>query len=114
MDRAVRYQDQKRALAVGRGLSYRYHRHVLTGLSFLIEPEQSIVVVASFADDYHPPDQKELDEIMLPGEVIDKSLTDLISSVPQHTMMLMGDGLRLFEVYYRARHDLDDRDPIVL
>jgi len=114
MDMAVRYQDNRRALAVGRRLSYRYHRHVLTGLSFLIEPEQSVIVIASFASAYHRPNQKELDEIMLPGEVIDKSLTDLIHSVPERTMMLMGDGLHMFEIYYRARHGLDDRDPIVL
>lgn len=114
MERAVRYRDQKRAIEVGHRLSDHYFRDVMTGLSFLIEPDQAVIVIAAFDHPRRQPHLKEVDSLMLPGEIIQKSLSDLIHSMPPNTMMLLGDGLKLFEVYYRARHDLDPRDPIIL
>ncbi|MBA7627488.1 hypothetical protein ES703_34950 [subsurface metagenome] len=113
MERAVRYRDQKHALQIGHLLGDHFTTEVMTGLNFFIEPDQSVIVIACFTNTDHQPDPKAVDSLMLPGQVIDQSLSELIYAMPDHTMMMIGDGLRLFEIYYRARHGLDARDPLI-
>lgn len=112
MHLAVRYTNQKRALEVGRTLASTYPPDFLTGLNFIIEPDQSVIVIAVFDDKNLHFSTNHPTILMLPGETINATIHQLIDPSKPRTMMLLGDGLGAFELYYRARHGLGPHDPI--
>jgi len=82
MDRLARYKTRRAALLVGRELDQAWPHGELTGISFLVEPEGTVIIAAEFNKRGRKPRPVKISVVLFPGEDLNITLEELLAHCP--------------------------------